>query len=460
MASYRRALEIKPDLAEVHSNLGNALHDFGRLADAVACYRRALEIKPGLADARSNLIFCLDLMPSVGLVEQHEERRRWDEAHAAPLWQEPVHANDRSPARRLRVGYVSGDLREHSACKTFIGILTQYDRSQFEVFAYSNYRGKGDAFTERFRQGVTVWRDIGHLSDEAVAKLIREDRIDILVDLSGHSAGNRLLVFARKPAPIQITGWGYGSSTGMRAMDVFFPDAVLGPPEDKRYFTEEVRYQSSAWACYAIEPFPEANALPALADGILTFGSFNRLAKVVEKAYGGWAEVLLALPGSRLLLKTAELEDAGIRERFAGHCTRAGVAAERVIMLGKTPWNAHVQAYHRVDLALDPFPCGGGITTLEGLMMGVPAITLRWPTIAGGASASVVTALGLTDWIGETQEQYVELAVRKASDLRSLAALRGQLRGIVTSALSDQQAYVRSGEAEYRQRGQHRGPSG
>jgi len=271
------------------------------------------------------------------------------------------------------------------------------------------------------------------------------------VDLSGHSAGNRLLVFARKPAPIQITGWGYGSSTGMRAMDVFFTDAVLVPPEDKRYFTEEVRYQSSAWACYAIEPFPEVNALPALSDGVITFGSFNRLAKVSEQAYGAWAEVLLALPGSRLMLKTAELDDGVNRERVAGHFTQAGVASQRVIMLGKTPWNEHVQAYNRIDLALDPFPHGGGITTLEGLMMGVPVITLRWPTIAGRASASILTALGLSDWIAETPEAYVELAVRKASDLRSLAALRGRLRGIVTSVLGDQQAHVRSVEAEYRQ---------
>ena len=292
----------------------------------------------------------------------------------------------------MRIGYVSADLRQHSASRTFFGILTQYDRAQFEVYAYSNFGGKGDGFTERFRQGVTVWRDIGYLTDEAVAQLIREDRIDILVDLSGHSAGNRLLVFARKPAPIQITGWGYGSSTGMRAMDVFFTDAVLVPPEDKRYFTEEVRYQSSAWACYTIESFPEVNALPALSEGMLTFGSFNRLSKVSEQAYRAWAQVLLGVPRSRLILKTPELDDAANRERVVGHFTQAGVAPERVMMLGKTPWEEHVQAYHRVDLALDPFPHGGGVTTLEGLMMGVPVITLRWPSIAGRLSASIVTA--------------------------------------------------------------------
>ena len=391
------------------------------------------------------------MMPTVGLAELQEERRKWDEAHAAPLWQDPVHANDRSPTRRLRVGYVSGDLKEHSASKTFVGILTQYDRSQFDVYAYSNFTGKGDGFTERFKQGVTVWRDIGHLSDEAVANLIREDRIDILVDLSGHSAGNRLLVFARKPAPIQVTGWGYGTSTGMRAMDVFFTDPVLVPPEDKRYFTEEVRYQSSVWASYSIESFPEVNALPALSEGVITFGSFNRLAKVSEEAYRAWAEVLLALPGSRLMLKTPELEDAANRERIAGHFTQAGVAPQRIIMQGKTPWTEHVQAFNQVDIALDPFPHGGGVTTLEGLMMGVPVITLRWPSIAGRISASIMTGLGLTGWIAESAEQYVEIAVQKARDIDSLAALRGRLRSLVTSAIGDQEAYVRSVEQEYRQ---------
>jgi predicted O-linked N-acetylglucosamine transferase (SPINDLY family) len=448
---YERLVQSKPGFAVAHMNLGNALGHTGHFDDVIAMYRRALEVKPDFADAHSNLIFVLDMMPSVGMGELQAERRRWDEVHAAPLWREPVHGNDRSPARRLRIGYVSADLRQHSASRTFVGILTQYDRTQFEVVAYSNHAGKGDAFTERLRQGVTLWRDIAHLSDEAVAQLIREDGIDILVDLSGHSAGNRLLVFARKPAPIQVTGWGYGSSTGMRAMDVFFTDRVLVPPEERHYFTEEVRYQASAWGCYTIDAFPPVSALPALSEGVLTFGSFNRLAKVSEQAYGAWAQVLLALPGSRLLLKTPELDDAANRERVLGHFTQAGVEAERIILQGKTDWNEHMQAYGRVDIALDPFPHGGGITTLEGLMMGVPVVTLCWPSIAGRLSASIVTVLGLSDWIAQTQEDYVRLAVQKAADVQGLAALRGRLRGIVSSVLGDQQAYVRSVEAEYRQ---------
>ena len=451
VANYRRALEIKPDYVEAHYNLGNALGYLGCIEKAIDSYRRALEIKPDFFQAQGTLIFYLDMMPGMGLEEQQAERKKYEEVHGAPLWREVVHENDRSPGRRLRIGYVSADLRAHSASKTFAGILTGYDRTQFEVYAYSNFGGKEDPVTERFRQGVTVWRNIGHLSDEEAAELIREDRIDILVDLSGHSAGNRLLVFARKPAPIQITGWGYGSSTGLRAMDVFFTDEVLVPPEDKKYFREEVRYQASAWGSYAIEEFPEVNELPGLSGGGVTFGSFNRLAKVSEQAYRAWVEVLKAVPGSRLLLKTAELNDTVNRERVVRQFTDAGVSAERIILQEKTPWAEHVQAYNQVDVALDPFPHGGGVTTLEGLMMGVPVVTLRWPTIAGRVSASIMTVLGMTEWIAETPEEYVELAMRKARDLQSLAVLRQQLRGTVTSVLGDQAAYVRSVELEYRQ---------
>jgi predicted O-linked N-acetylglucosamine transferase (SPINDLY family) len=450
-ASFRRALQIKPNFAEAHNNLGNLLKDQGHLDEAEASYQRSLKIKPDYTVAHSNLIFTLDMKVGEDSSSLHEERKRWDAAHAAHLHQQRAHTNIPDPERRLRIGYVSADFRDHSAPKVFGGMLTRYDRSQFDVFAYSNSKGQGDRFTELFKQNVTAWRSIVGVSDEAVAEMIREDEIDILVDLSGHTAGNRLLVFARKPAPIQITAWGYATGTGMRAMDVFFTDPVMVPPNEKPYFTEEVRYLPSVVGAFFNEPFPDVNELPALSDGIITFGSLNRLTKVSAEAYRVWAEVLLAVPRSRLILKTPELNDAAVRERVAGHFTQAGVAAERIIMLGKSSWHEHMQAYNQIDMALDPFPHGGGVTALEGLMMGVPVITLRWPTVVGRLSASIMTTLGLTDWIAETQEQYVALAIRKASDLQSLAELRQQLRGMFTSSIiGDQVAYARAVEQEYR----------
>jgi predicted O-linked N-acetylglucosamine transferase (SPINDLY family) len=238
----------------------------------------------------------------------------------------------------------------------------------------------------------------------------------------------------------------------MRAMDVFFADPVIVPPQEKVYFSEEVRYLPSVVGSFFDEPFPEINALPALAEGVITFGSLNRLAKVSEEAYRAWAEVLLAVPRSRLLLKTGELSDLAVRERVAAHFTKVGVATDRIIMLGKTSWQEHIKTYNQIDMVLDPFPHGGGVTALEGLMMGVPIVTLRWPSLAGRASASIMTTLELADWIAETQAHYVELAIKKASDLQSLAMLRQDLRNIFTSSiLGDQLAYVRVVEQEYRQ---------
>jgi predicted O-linked N-acetylglucosamine transferase (SPINDLY family) len=362
-----------------------------------------------------------------------------------------IHENDCTPGRRLRIGYVSADFREHSASKVFGGMLTHYDRSQFEVYAYSNSRLKEDRYSELFRKNVTVWRNIAGLSDQAAASMLLDDRIDILVDLSGHTAGNRLLVFARRPAPIQITALGYAAGTGMQAMDVFFTDRVMVPLDEVGYYREEVRYLPCALGLFSMDEFPAVNALPALSNGVVTFGSFNRLAKVSNDTYRTWAKLLLAIPGSRLLLKATELDDALNRERILQAFTQAGIAAERIVMRGNTSWYEHMQAYHQVDIALDPFPHGGGVTALEGLMMGVPVITRRWPTLTGRISASVMTTLKLPGWIAETPEQYVEIAVGQANDLQSLSKLRGQLRGIFTSSvLGDQAAFVRSVEQEYR----------
>jgi predicted O-linked N-acetylglucosamine transferase (SPINDLY family) len=322
---------------------------------------------------------------------------------------------------------------------------------RFEVLAYSNSI-KEDEQTRLFQKSVTRWKIIAGLSDDEVANLVRQDEIDILIDLSGHSAGNRLLMFARKPAPIQITAWGYIGGTGMNSMDVFFADPVVVPPVEKSLYVEEVRYLPSVIGAFFPQAFPAVNHLPGLLSDGITFGSFNRLVKISDDAYGAWAEILRAIPRSRLILKTAELDDGSVRERVLENFTKAGVAADRVIMQGKTCWYEHMQTFNQIDLSLDPFPHGGGVTALEGLMMGVPMITMRWPTLVGRLSASIMTTLGLTDWIAETRDEYVKLAIQKASDVQSLASLRDLLRKIFTSSVvGDPVAYARAVEQEYRE---------
>ena len=450
-ATYRQALQINPNYAEIHCNLGDVIMTLGRLSEAEVSFRRALEIKPGLVTAHSNLIFSLDITSDIGIPALQSERKKWAEAHADALLQAISHSNEPEPERRLRIGYVSADFWMHSATSAFGSMLMSYDRSRFDVIAYSN-TAKEDQLTQRFRQSVTCWRKIAGLSDDAVADLIRQDGIDILVDLSGFSAGNRLLVFARKPAPIQVTAWGYPSGTGMGAMDVLFSDPVIIPPEEQQHYTEQIRYLPCTLTYFSERVPPSVNELPSLENKRITFGSFNRLAKISDEAYRTWAQVLQAVPASRMILKTGELSDAVARARVIAHFTGAGVAAERITLLGRTSWQEHMAAFNRVDISLDPFPQGGGVTTMESLLMGVPVVTLYLPIFAGRVGASILTTLGLDDWIAETPEQYIEIAVRKAQGISALAELRLQLRSrFMTSALGDTDAYIRAAEQEYRQ---------
>jgi protein O-GlcNAc transferase len=451
-ASYRRALQIKPDYAEAHSNLGIVLKDLDRLDEAITSFRQALQVKPDYAEAHSNLIFALDFSESEDVASLQAERKAWGERHAASLYQQQrAFGNSLDPERRLRIGYVSADFREHSAARAFEGMLFYFDRQQYDIFAYSN-NTRDDAVTQRFKQSVTGWRNIAGQSDAAVDELIQQDQIDILVDLSGHTAGNRLLVFARKAAPIQITAWGHATGTGVKAIDVFFADAVIVPPEEQFLYAETVRYLPCA-LCYSSDAVPPpVNALPALQQSAITFGSFNRLCKVTTATIALWSRVLQAIPESRLILKTGELDNDATRAYVTERLVRAGIDASRVELQGKTSWEKHMAAFNQIDIALDPFPQGGGITTLEGLLMGIPAITLRWPTIAGRISATILTTLGLTDWIAESEDAYVALAVSKARDREALAALRGTLRErFKRSVLGDARAYVRIVEAQYRE---------
>ena len=448
----RRALAITPERAETHANLANTLRNAGRLAEAAQACRRALELKPELAAVHSILIFTLDLIESVGLAEQQAERRRWDERHARPL--APLiraHANARDPGKRLRIGYVSADFRRHSACNVFAPVIFGRDRGRFEVLCYSAVKSEDDA-TARLRQSADAWRSTVGASDDAVAEQIRADGIDILVDLSGHSAGNRLLVFARKPAPVQLSAWGHVTGTGLATMDYLLADPVLIPPQARPLFVEEVVDLPCALCYEAPRYLPQAGPLPALARKTLTYGCVNRLEKVTDQMLGLWGRVLREAPESRLLVKDRALGDAGVRQRFLQRLREAGgIEGARVVLFGASPHAEHLRIFQQVDVGLDPFPQGGGVSTAEALYLGVPVVTLLGATPPARITASFLTMVGMQEWIGENVDDYVRIAVQAGRDLPRLAGIRQGLRArAAASAWGDLPRYVRAVEEAYR----------
>lgn len=452
--AYQRAAQLTPDNVNAHNNLGLLLQARGDLDAAVTAYREALALNPDFADAHSNLLLCLHYRPDTDAAELFAEHRRWGERHAAPLAAMiPAHGNERSMARRLRIGYVSPDFRTHSVSHFIAPVLAAHDRAHYEVFCYSNLT-RADATTERLRGLTDHWRDIAHLSDADVAALIGKDGIDILVDLAGHTAHNRLLVFARKPAPVQVAYLGYPDTTGLTVIDYRLTDALADPPgTSERFHTEALARLPQAFLTYQ-PPIvsPEIGALPAAANGYVTFGSFNNAAKVNEAVIALWARLLQALPSARLVLKAIQLGDAGTSERFRARFAEHGVAPARIQTLGAfTAEEDHLKAYQLIDIALDPFPYNGTTTTCEALWMGVPTITFGGATHAGRVGLSLLTQAGLPDLIADSPEHYLVLAMELAQDLPRLQELRQGLRGcMAASALCDAKGFTHALEATCR----------
>jgi protein O-GlcNAc transferase len=429
LACYRRALELQPDFAEAHNNLGNVLKDAGEVNEALTCYRRALQLKPDFAKAHSNVLMMHQYRARMTLSELAAEHAEYGRLRAEPFRASWVpHANDRDPRRRLRLGFVSADFGRHPVGFFLIRALENLDQAQCEVVCYRD-RAISDDVAFRFQAAATEWRDIGGLRDEVVAEKIRADRIDILFDLAGHTASNRLLVFARKPAPVQITWIGYEGTTGLEAIDYIVADRHTIPPGQEQWYRERVLRMPDCYVCYdPPETAPAVAPLPAANSDRICFGSFNNLAKITPQVVEVWAKVLLRIPGSRIVFKYRGLDSPRICRRYLDLFTACGIDPSRVELRPPSSYLDYLATYGEVDIALDPFPFGGGITTCDALWMGVPVITCVGETFASRHALSYLASVGLTEMIATTTEGYVELAVSLAGDLPRLSELRAGLR--------------------------------
>lgn len=451
VAFCRLAILIKPDYAEAYSSLGNALQHQGKLEETIACYRQALSIKPDSANTYSNLLLTMQYMSTVTPAEVFSEHQRYAERYETPLKANWLpHPNSRVPDRRLRIGYVSGDFRNHAVTFFIEPILASHDKSQVEIYCYYTY-GKHDSYTERIAAYADHWLACPEMSDEALADRIRADGIDILVDLSGHTGYNRLPVFARKPAPLQATWIGYAGSTGLTAMDYRITNEEMDPPGlTERYHSETLLRMPDSGVAYRPEPgCPLVNPLPALTSGEFVFASLNNLIKTNPPVVDLWARILNALPHARLML--GNVTDSGTRQRVIDQFGQAGVTTDRLILQPRMPLNDYLALHHQIDLALDPFPYNGGTTTVHALWMGVPVVTLAGEHMVSRCAVPLLSRVGLDEFITHNEEDYFQRAVRMAQDLPGLDRIRQSLRERMSTSNYGPQTVTRHLEAAYRE---------
>lgn len=448
-AAYREAIRLTPEAADAHNNLGDVLKDLGRLADAEAFYRQALRFRPGYPEAYSNLLFLLNYIESLSPEASLEEARRYGAVISTQAQPKFTAWRAEPDPTRLRVGFVSGDLVNHPVGYFAEGMLKHLDPARFELLAFPT-TPKTDALTDRIRPLFQAWLPLFGRNDREAAGIIHDQAPHVLIDLSGHTAHNRLSVFALKPAPVQVTWLGYFATTGLPEMDYFLGDPCMSPPDEAHHFTETVWNLPETWLCLTPpEPPVPVGPSPALANGFITFGCLGNLSKMNDEVVRLWATILRRVPTAKLFLKSKQLADAEVvdatRARFAVH----GVDGDRLLLEGPSLRSDYFEAYGRVDIVLDTFPYPGGTTSVDALWMGVPVLTLKGDRFLSHLGESITRNARQPDWIAADQADYVEKAVRFASDPQALAARRATLRDqVLATPLFDQPRFAQAfGEA-------------
>lgn len=450
-ANYSRALTLRPDYVSALVNLGLAYINLGKIVDAMSCYQKALKLKPDSLLAHSTLLFTMLFLTKCPPGAVFEESRRFALRCESPLkasWR--AHRNSRDPERRLRVGYVSPDFRRHSVAHFIEPVLANHDKTRVEVHCYYNHT-KHDDVTRRIAACADRWIPCKGLSDEQLAERVRADGIDVLVDLAGHTIDNRLLAFARKPAPVQVTYLGYPASTGLTAMDYRLTTQEVDPPGQEAWHSEALyRLPRTLWCYRPPADRPEVKPRADGADaGTIMFGSLNAFAKISAETLDVWSDVLRAVPGARLLMTSVPEGSMhrSLRERFAAR----GIDPDRLSLHGRVPTEEYVEMLGRIDIALDPFPYNGTTTTCETLWMGVPVVTLIGESSVARSGYALLTSAGLAELAARDNGEYAAIAARLAGDAEYLAGLRAGLRQrMMTSPLRDEVGLARDLETAYR----------
>ncbi|MRR34641.1 glycosyltransferase family 41 protein, partial [bacterium] len=453
---FREAVRIRPDYADAYTNMAGAFKDRGDIEEAVRLDEKALELNPANSICRSNLLLTLHYTDLYGSEEVFRKHTEWFRMHAPP---EPEivrdHGNEGSPDRRLRIGYVSPDLKAHSVAFFFEPLLEAHDRDSFEVFCYSDVADP-DETTSRIRAMSDVWRDTSEMEANEIAALIAGDGIDILVDLAGHTGRKQMRIFARKPAPVQVTWLGYPDTTGLATMDYRVTDAHADPPGLTEHLNVEKLFRMpGSFLCYCPpRTSPSAAQIPpVLSSGKVSFGSFNNRAKITKRVVETWAAILRAVPGSRLIIKANSLSDPESQACLLTAFRSEGVCEDRVELHGFVKSvSDHFNLYNCMDIALDTFPYNGTTTTCEALWMGVPVIALAGSSHVSRVCVSIMSNLGLQELLAGSREEYVQKAIALASDTGRLDRLRKGIRQMMErSALMDAGSFTRALEAGYRE---------
>lgn len=445
--AFERSVEIDATQAKVWINLGNVLRDLLLTQEALSAYARAVEAAPPNPEIYSSLLLASNYLGNVsGLCVDKALASQNERGASATAW-----SNDPDPVRTLRVGFVSGDLCNHPVGRFLVAPLAELCVHNVDVFAYAN-QWRSDEVTNSLRESIRNWRNIQGVSDEKVVEMIQADRIDILIDLSGHTKGGRLNIFARKPAPLQVAWFGYFASTGLKAIDYVLADDIVLPECEEHHFVEKVWRLPATYYCYTPPQAKlDCGPLPALSTGQITFACFNNAVKVGPDVLSCWAEILRTVPNSILFFKSRHFSLPEVVATMTERLAALGVSAEQLRFEAADSFDRYLAAYQGVDIALDPFPFTGGATTADALWMGVPVLTMRGQRFISHQGETIMNSVGLNDWIADGADQYVALARAKVSNLEDLAKLRGGLRErLLASAFADAAGFATNLQSAWR----------